>query len=96
MKTILNYQLLNKLLSEGNSYKEIVQKTGYNSNSVYGYFYKKFGSLKYFTYLYNMENLDKITQTLGGYPAMSNAEFLKRSALIRRLPELFEQIKNIK
>jgi len=45
MKTILNYQLLNKLLSEGNSYKEIVQKTGYNSNSVYGYFYKKFGKL---------------------------------------------------
>jgi UDP-3-O-[3-hydroxymyristoyl] glucosamine N-acyltransferase len=35
-------------------------------------------------------------QTLGGYPAMNNAEFLKRSALIRRLPELFEQIKNIK
>lgn len=35
-------------------------------------------------------------QTLGGYPAMNNAEYLKRSALIRRLPELFDQIKNIK
>jgi UDP-3-O-[3-hydroxymyristoyl] glucosamine N-acyltransferase len=42
------------------------------------------------------KSIKEAGQTLGGYPAMSNAEFLKRSALIRRLPELFEQIKNIK
>jgi UDP-3-O-[3-hydroxymyristoyl] glucosamine N-acyltransferase len=35
-------------------------------------------------------------QTLGGLPATNNVDNLKRSALIRRLPELFEQIKNIK
>jgi hypothetical protein len=27
---------------------------------------------------------------------VNNAEYLKRSALIRRLPELFDQLKNIK
>jgi UDP-3-O-[3-hydroxymyristoyl] glucosamine N-acyltransferase len=42
------------------------------------------------------KSIKQTGQTLGGYPAMNNAEFLKRSALIRRLPELFEQIKNIK
>lgn len=42
------------------------------------------------------KSIKETGQTLGGYPAMNNAEFLKRSALIRRLPELFEQIKNIK
>jgi UDP-3-O-[3-hydroxymyristoyl] glucosamine N-acyltransferase len=42
------------------------------------------------------KSIKQAGQTLGGYPAMNNAEFLKRSALIRRLPELFEQIKNIK
>lgn len=35
-------------------------------------------------------------QTLGGFPAMNNAEYLKRSALIRQLPELFEKINKIK
>lgn len=35
-------------------------------------------------------------QTLGGMPATNNADNLKRSALIRQLPELFEKINNIK
>ncbi len=35
-------------------------------------------------------------QTMGGFPATSNAENLKRSALIRQLPELFEKINKIK
>lgn len=42
------------------------------------------------------KSIKQAGQVLGGYPAMNNAEYLKRSALIRRLPELFEQIKNIK
>jgi UDP-3-O-[3-hydroxymyristoyl] glucosamine N-acyltransferase len=42
------------------------------------------------------KSIKQAGQVIGGYPAINNAEYLKRSALIRRLPELFEQIKNIK
>jgi len=42
------------------------------------------------------KSIKQAGQVIGGYPAVNNAEYLKRSALIRRLPELFEQIKNIK
>ncbi len=42
------------------------------------------------------KSIKEAGQVIGGYPAINNAEYLKRSALIRRLPELFEQIKNIK
>ena len=35
-------------------------------------------------------------QTMGGFPATNNADHLKRSALIRQLPELFEKINKIK
>jgi UDP-3-O-[3-hydroxymyristoyl] glucosamine N-acyltransferase len=42
------------------------------------------------------KSIKQAGQVVGGYPAVNNAEYLKRSALIRRLPELFDQIKNIK
>ena len=35
-------------------------------------------------------------QTMGGFPATNNVDNLKRSALIRQLPELFEKINKIK
>ena len=42
------------------------------------------------------KSIKQAGQVVGGYPAVNNAEYLKRSALIRRLPELFDQLKNIK
>jgi UDP-3-O-[3-hydroxymyristoyl] glucosamine N-acyltransferase len=42
------------------------------------------------------KSIKQAGQVIGGYPAVNNAEYLKRSALIRRLPELFDQLKNIK
>jgi UDP-3-O-[3-hydroxymyristoyl] glucosamine N-acyltransferase len=42
------------------------------------------------------KSIKQAGQVVGGYPAVNNTEYLKRSALIRRLPELFDQIKNIK
>jgi UDP-3-O-[3-hydroxymyristoyl] glucosamine N-acyltransferase len=33
---------------------------------------------------------------MGGFPATNNVDNLKRSALIRQLPELFEKINKIK
>ena len=35
-------------------------------------------------------------QTMGGFPATNNSDNLKRAALIRQLPELFEKINKIK
>lgn len=46
MKTKLNHELIETLVREGKSYKEIVELTGYNRNSVYGWCVRKFGKLQ--------------------------------------------------
>lgn len=42
----LDHTLLEELYSQGKSYKEITEITGYNKNSVCGYFYKTKGKMK--------------------------------------------------
>ena len=46
MRNKLNHQLIETLVREGKSYKEIVELTGYNKNSVYGWCLKHFGKLE--------------------------------------------------
>lgn len=46
MRTKLNKELLEKLYSENKSYKEIAEITGYNENSVNGYFWRTKGKMK--------------------------------------------------
>lgn len=45
MRAKLNHEVIDSLVSEGRSYKEIVEITGYNKNSVYGYCIKRYGKL---------------------------------------------------
>lgn len=46
MRTNLNHKWIESLVNEGKSYKDIVEITGYNKNSVYGYCLKRFGKLE--------------------------------------------------
>lgn len=46
MRNKLNHEWINSLVAEGKSYKDVVEITGYNKNSVYGYCIKKFGKLE--------------------------------------------------
>lgn len=46
MRQKLNYQLIEKLINEGKSYKEITEITGYKRDSVYGYCWKTFGKMQ--------------------------------------------------
>lgn len=46
MKNKLNHQLIETLIEEGKSYKEIVEITNYNKNSVYGWCLRHFGKLE--------------------------------------------------
>lgn len=45
MRQQLDYELLESLLESGKSYKQIVEITGYNKNSVYGFFHRTHGKL---------------------------------------------------
>ena len=46
MRNKLNHEWIDSLVAEGKSYKDVVEITGYNKNSVYGYCLKKFGKLE--------------------------------------------------
>lgn len=46
MKTKLNHEVIKELVKQGKSYKEIVEITGYNKNSVYGWCIRYFGKLE--------------------------------------------------
>ena len=46
MKEFIDKQVVEKLLKEGKSYKEIVEITGYKKNSVYGFCWRNFGKLE--------------------------------------------------
>lgn len=46
MNTKLDKDLLESLYKKGLSYKEIIEKTGYNKNSVNGYFYRTKGKMQ--------------------------------------------------
>lgn len=46
MRKKLNHELIKDLVQQGKSYKEIVEITGYNKNSVYGWCLKHFGKLE--------------------------------------------------
>ena len=46
MREKLNHELIEKLVNEGKSYKEIIEITGYKKNSVHGYCWKKFGKMQ--------------------------------------------------
>lgn len=46
MTNNLNHQLIETLISEGKSYKEVVEITGYNSNSVYGWCRRHYGKMQ--------------------------------------------------
>ena len=48
MKQNLNHEWIKQLVQQGKSYKEVVQITGFNKNSVYGWCLKHFGKLKDF------------------------------------------------
>ena len=45
MRTKINKELLNSLRQEGKTYQEIIEITGYNSNTIYGYYNRVFGKI---------------------------------------------------
>ena len=46
MNDKLNHDWIEQLVQEGKSYKQVVEITGYNKNSVYGWCLKRYGKLK--------------------------------------------------